>query len=193
MSHSIILQFILCYPYMYSSFISTTFSEELSALFVHCSTIPAPSYVTCLYYALANSFELKRHRGWRLLKQCFMSYYCLYVCQHDVPPRDRKNHLGVMCRNMIGESLCCLKQSSECHFVICYPLCGFFFFVSWLFVFCRYPFQTLAWLPGILNENFFFRLMPGWYLQIGHCCFFRNLYLFRFHGHAIGHYVNFLV
>jgi len=176
---------------MYSSFISTKLSEELTALFVHCSTIPAPFYVTCLYYALANSFELKRRSGWRLPKQCFMSYYCLYVCQHDAPPRDRKNHLGVMCRNMMGESLCCLKQSSECHFVICYPLCGVSFCEQ--IVFCRYPFQTLAWLPGILNENLFFRWMPGWYLQIGHYCFFRNLCLFRFHGHAIGHYVNSVV
>jgi len=48
-----------------------------------------------------------------------------------------------------------------CHllFVI---LCMAFLFLSRLFVFYRYPFETLAWLQGILNENFFFIWMPGW-------------------------------
>ena len=72
-------------------------------------------------------------------------------------------------------------------------LCTAFLFLSRLFVFCRYPFQMLAWLPGILNENFFFGWLPWWHLQIGHYFFFRNLWLFRFRGHAIGHYVNCVV
>jgi len=55
------------------------------------SPIPAPCYVTCLYYALAIGFELKRRSGWRLPKHCFMSYYCLCVPARRPTPGQKES------------------------------------------------------------------------------------------------------
>jgi hypothetical protein len=159
MSRSIKLQFILCYSYMYSSFISTKFSKELTALFVIWQHTACPSDVTCLYYALAIGFELKRRSGWRLPKHCFMFYCCPNVCQNDAPPRSRITWAWCAGTRWVKAYVAWNKVPSAILSFVFLRMA--FLFLSRLFVFYRYPFQTLALLPDILNPlapDFFFNI-----------------------------------